>query len=368
MPDIASNGSSSKRRYIAWSTATLVGSLAILAGSGWIWGSRGMAKVPPAPVLKVEPPVLDLGDEGFAEGSLVRGEFRLVNTSTSPLTVRALNTSCSCLASVVDGGKSLPFVIEPSASAGVMLTTTAASIQGLRQSYTVAIDAGPDGAAARDYQATMSFNVIDSIKADPPAVRLYEAPTDALPRGSITLYTYHNSRNVSEPTVRVLDTDRIQAKVTKLATVTDYDSRRMPRYAVEVSFLPAGRPEDIAGTIAIATPGEPSITVPCSCSFQRDQTIEPDRLDVPGKAGQVVERRLFQQFRRQDWREPSVVERPAGSSIEVSRFDDRTNLISIKVTVPDDDDPRRRDGDRIVLASRSGDRKLSIPVHYRREE
>lgn len=120
-------------------------------------------------------------------------------------------------------------------------------------------------------------------------------------------------------------------------------------------------------SIEIVTSGQPKLTVPASCRFRRDLTIEPDKVKVAGKAGDSFERKLFQELKVEDWRSPRVISRPKGCQVEIRQFDDHTNLISVKFSIPKIDEINSHDADNIVLESQEG-RQARIAMRYTREE
>jgi len=317
--------------------------------------------------LRIEPPALRLEDRLFGEGDLVRGHFRVVNASQRPLTINAVRSSCSCVASVAEGERKPPFEIGPSSWTGITLTTTALSIRGSEQSYQIAVEASIEGHRLQDHFANLSFRVADSLKAEPAILRVYEAPNDTRTSRSVVLYTYRDLAELPEPTVRVMGSGLIHASLRRSVQDRDQDRGTVPKFVVTVSIDPVEDADAVAGEIEVVAAGQPPMTIPVACSFRRDFRMDPQSVEASGRPGTRVERDLFQEFSTDRWRDLELVSRPKGCDVEIRPFDKRTNSIPVKVTIPAEGKDLAQT-DYIVFAPRDHSRLIRVPVHYSLEE
>ena len=314
--------------------------------------------------LQITPRVADFGDRVFGEGDSIRARFRLSNSRDRPLTIKAVETSCSCMATVAEGGKSFPLTLGPGASVDLMVSTIAMATRGLDQTYSALIKTEDNAETVRESTVAMSFHVFDALQAEPAAVRIFEAAADSQVRSSFVLFTRRDPREIGEPAIRVLGSERIHAQVRSSRSRDDGDRARLTRYVVDVSVEPGE--EDVAGEIRVETPGESTMTIPVSCFFRRDIRFQPAVLLADVSAGDRFRGEVYQEFASDTWKGPRVFSKPPGSEVSIEPFDPHTNRI--RVSLPARPDPGSRPGaDSIILMSGDGHRTARIPIRYREE-
>ncbi len=319
---------------IIWIGGSAVAALLIVATA------FGVARaIRPGPVaasergLEVLPRVISFKDRVFREGESVKARYRVVNTLNRPTTIEEVRTSCSCMATVAEEGRKFPLVLAPKGSIDITISTSAMSSGGVDQSYTAVIMASVDGLKAREYPISMQFTVADILRSEPTSIQVHEAPTDAPLRSSLVLFTYRDPREIAEPKVRVLGTERIRAVVRRSPTKSDHDRKTLPRFVVDLTVDPGEAGDPVRGEIEVETAGEPTITVPVTFVFKRDISFQPGIALAVGRAGTRVDCDIFQEFKTDVWRDPEVVSKPSRCDVRITRFDTHTNRISLTIPV-----------------------------------
>jgi len=268
------------------------------------------------------------------------------------------------MATVAEGGKTLPLSLAPMGFVDVTITTTANPGAGLEQTYSAIIETDGEGDSPREYPIAMQFVVADILKAESPSLQIHEADADAPANSSLVLFTYRDPRVIAMPTIRVLGSDRIKAEVRASTIQKDHDRKTLPRYVVGVRIEPASGDggELIEGSIEIETPGEAKVTVPVSCSFRSDIRFQPSFVGAGGCVGEVVDRDIYQEFAGDAWKDITVVSKPEGCEVRVSRFDAGTNRIRLTLPVLAADQ-----SGFLVLASSDRLKSVRVPIRYQPE-
>jgi hypothetical protein len=358
----------SARAYRRWLVGALVVCFISLALGFFAVGIGRPSSMPvPERALRVEPPDVRLEDRVYQEGDLVQGKFRLFNDSGAPLTINALRTSCSCLASVAEGQRTVPFMLVPRSGLEIALTTTALAAQGTEQRYQVVVESSDRGRRLPDRYATLFFRVADTLKANPRELRVYEAASDGPTVRSVCFYTYRDTSDVQRPALRVKGSKLIHAVLRDPVRDELHQDHRIARFIVDVMIEPEEDTADITGEIEVEPSGQSPITVPVTCTFQRDCRFQPTALQASGKPGTVVERDLFEEFSSDRWRGIEVVAKPERCVVEIGPFDTRTNKIHVKLVVPPIGPGGARD-EALILAPRDRARSVRIPIHYSLDE
>lgn len=354
--------------YMAWLTASLIGVVALLVAG--LYASTFFRQHDGSPrdlALRIEPQTIRLEEKVYEQGEMVRGKFRLINTCDQPLTIEALRTSCSCLASVAEGERKPPFVLPANSSIEILLSTTALSIQGFDQAYTMQVEASADGRHLPERIAALSFRVADSIKVDPPSLHIYEIPHDVPAELAIRLFTYRDSGAHPEPTIHVRGSKRIHTSLRKPTAPENQEGQTVTQYVMDVRVDPDGDSETVTGEIEVIPTNQPLISIPVTCSFKKECRLQPEAIEASGRPGAVIERDLFQEFSTDHWRQLELVSKPEGSEVRIQPFDARTNVIHVKLTMPPGQDESKR-AESLVLSPHDRSRTIVVPVRYSLEE
>ena len=317
--------------------------------------------------LRIDPPKLDIADRSFYEGDMVRGRFRLVNGSAHPVTVKSIETSCSCLASVAEGGRKPPFELEPSAAIDLSLTTSAVSNRGLKQTYDLVITAESAGKPLTPQAASLSFQVVDSLKAQPQTLRIAEASPYKPAHASVVLFTHRDDRPIADPEIAVSGCTQIRVSLKQVSQTYDDQRKLRPRFVLDVEVTPGEGAEPISGIIDVSAAGEPPTRIPVYCTFQQTIRFDPHSVEAAGRAGAVVEREVYLEASSDDWKSPHAVSVPVGCKVRIEPFDAVTNKMHVTVALPTQD-RKPSTGDFIVLGPRAGKQTIRIPVHYTIED
>ncbi len=336
--------------------------LCVVAGVLWL---RASASAPPRRPLRVEPAVENFGGKIFAETEGVTGDFRLRNTSGRPLVITAVNTSCSCVSSVAQGATKTPFTIASDASIVLTLSTTPLAIRGLEQSFTATIESSAEGKRLPNQYASIVFRVADTLKPEPPELRVYEASEDEPTKHSIVLYTFHDARAFRTPKLALVGSKNMTATIRPSEVAKDDNLKTLPRFIVDLLITPDADNESISGTVDVEIAGQKPLSIPVSCVFRRATRVNPRVLAVAGKAGSVVERDLFQEYPTDEWSKVAVAAKPRGCTVAIGQFDAYTNRIHLTIPIPRD---LKSDESEIVLASSDGSNTKRVPIRYAREE
>jgi hypothetical protein len=167
MPEAIPASLRDRTRYFAWFAASLA-IFVVCAGAAIgvfvFLSARSDRALERA--LRIEPPALRLEDVAFADGDLVRGRFLLVNVSRRTVTINAVRTNCTCVASVAEGERKTPFDLAPSAAAEIAVTTTARAARGALQSYAIAVDSSIGDRLLPERFASLSFRVAGAQSAE----------------------------------------------------------------------------------------------------------------------------------------------------------------------------------------------------------
>lgn len=354
--------------YGAWLVSSLVAIISLFVAG--LYASslfRSVDILPADRSLRIEPQAIHIEDREFGEGEMVRGRFRIINDDDRPLMIDAIQTSCSCLASVTDDHRKPPFPLAPKSSVEITLTTTALSLRGSDQRYSIIVAGSADGQQLPERIAGMTFRVADSLKVDPPSLNILEAPAGKAIERGIRLYTYRDTAIRAEPTIRVRGSAQIRASLRKPLEQEAMDSPTPTHFVVDVRVEPDPDSGPIAGEIEIDTSGQPPISIPVTCSFQQEFRLQPTEIHISGRPGATLERDVFQEFRAERWRHLEIVSRPAGTEVTIHPFDSKTNRIHIKATLPEKGTDPLLDRP-IVLAPGDHSRMLTVPVHFSYEE
>ncbi len=355
--------------YVATVVSTTLAALLVVAGIVYaipiLW--KNPERKPPAVgrYLQVLPKLVTFQDRLFHQGDAVRARFRLVNVEDRPVTIKEIKTSCSCMATVAEGG-TFPLVIGPKSNVAVTVTTTVLAGRGVEQSYSAVVVAQVNGEAAQEYPIALKFQVVDILQARPDSLRIHEAQAHEPARSSFVLFTYRDAREIAMPEVRVRGSDRLRARVRTSPVQQDHELQIRPRYIVEVTIEP-GPDEEVKAEIDIEALGEPKITVPVSCFFRQDVRFQPPVLTVAGQSGTRVACEIFVESRTDAWKEVKIVSKPVGCEIRVERFDSRTNRVRVSLPAVDASEAAKRT-DALIFSSADGSRTAQVPIRYVTEE
>lgn len=362
-------GVGSRASYLAGVTCTTLAALLVVAGIVYaipiLWKTSERERPAARRFLQVLPKLVTFKDRLFRNGEPVQGRFRLVNIGDRPVTIKEIKTSCSCMATVAEGG-TFPLVIGPQSNAAVTVTTTALAARGVEQSYSAAVVAQVEGEAAQEYPISLGFQVVDLFQARPDSLRIHEVEANVTARSSFVLFTYRDTREIAMPEVRVRGSDRVRAQVRTSPVRKNHDLQILPRYIVEVTIEP-GPDEEVRAEIDVATSGEPKVTVPVSCFFRQDIRFQPSVLTVAGQAGTRVTCEIYAESRTDAWKDFKVVSKPAGCETRVERFDSRTNRVRVSLPVVEASMAAGR-ADALVFSCADGSRTAQVPIRYLPEE
>ena len=155
-------GSDGRPRYAFLSLGTAV--ILLSAAGGIIYGipalqaRRDRMQVPARQVLQVLPKGSGFGDRVFADGEGVRANFRLVNVQDASITIKSVRTSCSCMATLAEGGRPFPVTLGPKSHVDISISTTALAARGLDQVYSAVVEA-ESGGGTYESPITVQFHV-----------------------------------------------------------------------------------------------------------------------------------------------------------------------------------------------------------------
>jgi hypothetical protein len=343
-------------------SSTLFLAVVAFAMSRSVWQGRR-----PAPGLEVEPSAADITDKVYIRGEKVKAVFHLRNPTDRDITVRSIQTSCSCMVSAVEGGSKPPFVIPAAGQAAFSLSANTSRMLKPVQDFHAGVISAQDGKALPELPVTLRLRVDDPLRAYPPLVRLARASVDHPTEWSAVLATMSPDTSVDTPEVKVSDPDLMRASIVEIKPgmkVNDVPGC-VPRYLLRVSILPQRGRAATTGSIQLSSRGRGLTEIPVECSFKEDYRLWPDSIDVEGQPGETIDRKLYYEPISSGWTDIHPVSLPDGVRIETGRYGDTTKILRLRITIPS----KGPDGSRtlrreITLGFPGNDKLIRIPVDY----
>lgn len=356
-----SQSSGNVRQPIARRLALLL-ALLVLIGCGVALGSLLAGRLRRAESLAVEPPVADLTGTIHPEGEPVHARSRLVNTLAEPVVVKEIGTSCTCTASLVEGGKTLPLTIEPGGAIGFQLEVhPIAQPPDLIQTVRAVLRSECAGQPLPPAVAMVRLRAEDAVKPEPPVIRIGDAPIGEPVIRQVALTTVSPHTKVGPPEVTVSDPKAIRAQVVAGGPGGLFDDRLTSHYRIEVE-LSAGRgAKAISASIDIRVDGRVR-RVPIACTFRRPYRLSKEHIEIAGRPGETAAEEVYYEAREPGWEEPEVVAVPRGLNVAVKPFDAATHVLCIIASVPKPSAPR--DELAITLRPKGRDDQITIPIRY----
>jgi hypothetical protein len=318
--------------------------------------------------LEVEPRVVDITDRVYIRGENVKAVFRLYNRTDRDITVRAIRTSCTCMASAVEGGSKPPFVIPGGGQAAFSLSANTSRMVKPVQDFHAGVMSAQDGKALPDLSVALRMRVEDPLRAYPAELRLAGASVDHPTEWSAVLATLSPDTSVDTPEVKVSDPDLMRASIVEVKPgmkVQDVPGC-VPRYVLRVSILPQRGSAATTGSIQLSSRGRGLAEIPVECSFKEDYRLWPDSVNVEGKPGETIDRKLYYEPISPGWNDIHPVSVPDGVRIETGHHEGSTKILLLRISIPSkvrgDSGTLRRE---VTLGFSGNDKLIRIPVDYR---
>ncbi len=312
--------------------------------------------------LKIDPPAVKVTDRVFGEAEVIKQVYTITNPLKVAVTVRELSTSCSCLATVPNGKTKPPFVLEPGDSAEVELETITRATGDPDQSYAITVNAEAEGKPLPECVASWSFQVENSIKAEPARITILNIRAGTPVKNKLVLYTNAGEESLKDYTLSVSKPKLIHARLVKLAgsSNTEVGHRYQPRFALETTIDAAD--ETVSGEIEVKKSGVSAVKIPVYCSFTQPYNLRPRKLDVQGPPGKRVARRVFFESSEPEWKDIEIVEKSRGVEVELRQFDATTREIRLTIEIPRAGGVETSRNLSVVLAGKDKSSRVAIPI------
>lgn len=284
--------------------------------------------------LSVEPRTLDLSDKIAKEDEYVSGRFQVSNPLDRPVVVKQLQTSCGCMVSSFEDGRSPPITLSPGETAAfIMKGHTTAQVQLLQRFYT-AIVSESAGRPLPEASAVLICRVEDPLKAYPDSVVLGSLPLDQPTRRKVVLSTASPATRIETAQASTSDPVSILCRLApNRAEGVNGDGRRT-HYDLEVTIVPRPGSDAISGSIKVVA-GDQRLTIPVECTFKKPYRLSQAAVRVEGRPGEVVAREIFYEFSEPAWSAPRIVRSSADVDAEIASFDASTKVVRMRIRVPE---------------------------------
>jgi len=314
-----------------------------------------------AKAMVVEPATANLTDKAHREDEIVRSRFRLANPLSRPITVKEIATSCSCTASLVEGGKTTPLTLDPGEAVDFWLETHPIPQADLIQVVRAVISSECDGQPLPTTVAMMRILVEDPPKPVPASIQVGDAPVGEPVKRQFVLTTASASTKVGRPQVTVSDPSMIRAALVEGGPTGLFEDHLTGHYRIDVEFVANRDVDSIDGHVDVRVDGR-AIRIPVVCRFHRPYRLSQKTIRIEGRPGDMVVRDLYYESLEPGWEQPEVLSIPTDVELAVKPFDATTRVLTIRARVPEaGKEPANRD---IILRPRGRDDRITIPISY----
>jgi hypothetical protein len=347
------------------SLAIVVGIVIVTIGVMMLGRIRSLATAASATSrsISIEPRSARLVDRTYREGDVVTAHFSIINPLERPVTIKAIHTSCSCMATVTEQGPSPPFNMAPGGKVAFLVRGGVRSGPELEQSYSIQVESSCGDEPLPECFADVIFRAEDSVKAYPFDIKIAGVPTAEPIHRKIYLYKTTAWDGGQPPGLRVSNPESVRTSITAISeNPPDFALKDFRvQFQIDVTIVPPRSLARISTTIDVLSEnGQTLLTIPVECEYEREYRLSSDHVDVEGTAGSIIKREMFFESDSPAWRELAVTAVPDGVTAKVEVFDATTRVVRLTFRMPGAN--QGNDGE-IVLRSRDGTRSIKIPFH-----
>ncbi len=300
----------------------LIGGLAIFAP----WYPKRHA-------LQLEPAEAELMDRVYPEFEMIQSQFRLTNQSESPVLIKGIQTSCSCTAAAIEPYAKFPVLLPSHQSMRVNLQINPRAKAEDVQTFRAMIASEQKGRALPERDFSLRVRVEDPLKAVPPSLSIALSEPERQVSRRLDLVTQSKLTKVGRLEVRTSHPRVIQATLRETKESSPQFFSGVSRFFVETTLsLPEGDSSLLSGSIDVLEDGRVRIHIPVESYVKLPYRLSQEVLDVRDLASNVVDREIFYETYNPLWKDLEVQSVPKGVELSITRFDDSSQKLKIRVT------------------------------------
>ena len=341
--------------YLALATVAAAATLAVRAALGR----------PPAGLIAV-PERIDHADRPYSEGEEVVSKFRIANPLKQPILIEAVYPGCSCTIVSGDGAAKAGVRIAPGGFAELGLVTTIRPGRDAVQEFATNVVASCGGRPLAPLRLVVSMKVKDPLKAYPQGIQAVGVPAGRPLSKTIVLFTRKGKVDPARLTLDSSD-DRLVRGTLVAASSSEMDQFPggfVTHYKIEATVEPIEPGRSIAASLSVMDGLREVLRLPVNCTAARPYQLSVDRIELEGRPGEVVSTSVYYEANDRAWRGLRAGRSPDGLTMAVEPFDERTEVIRLKATLPE-----RTPAGPLSVSFSAGDGKptVTIPVVIRVE-
>jgi len=309
--------------------------------------------------------IADLTSKVFEPGTPVSATFRLVNPVGKPVLVKSFLTSCSCVASEVEGGKAPPFLLNPGQSAEFVVRTTVQSRPEPVQTFRVLIESESEGKPLPELSAAVLVRVEDGLMSFPESITAVNLPFERPQCPEVFLFTHSSVNSLRKPMLVVSDPEVIKATVVeKTSSILDKD-RFKTHYAIQTTLMPKAGHSSFTGWIKVLVGDRLISNIPIRCSFKQPYRLSQDAVEIRGRAGETVTQTIFYEAGDSSWSGIASLSTPRDVQVHIEPFDKTSDVIKVTAKVLSKDQQISKGASaRLEFAVSDTKQRITIPIRY----
>jgi hypothetical protein len=325
-------------------------SLAVRAGLGR--SSAGLVAVPDR---------VDLDERLYSTGEVALSKFRITNPLKKPVRVDAIHSACSCTVVPREAALQSGTTIEPGGSQDLWISTTVRPGRDAAQEFATDVLASSEGRSLPPLRLAVSMRIKDPLKAYPQGIRIADVPAGQPLRKTIVLFTRNGKIDPSELTLVSSDERSVRGTLSPASTsqMDQFAGGFVTHYKIEVTVAPIEPGRSISATLGVMDGSQTLLSLPIICTADQPYRLSEDRIELEGRAGEIVSRSLYFEANDRAWRGLRAGQCPEGLTLALEPFDERTTVIRVKARVPEQAPERPW---TLSLLAGDGKREVVIPV------
>jgi hypothetical protein len=309
--------------------------------------------------------IADLTSKMYQTGTPVSATFRLVNPAGKPVLVKGYATSCSCVASEVEGGKAPPFLLGPGESAEFIVRTILQPRREPVQTFRVVIESECEGKPLPELTAAMLVRVEDGLMSLPESITAVNLPFERSQCPEVFLFTHSAVNSLRKPTLVVSDPEVIKAAVVeKTSSILDKD-RFKTHYAIQTTLVPKAGRSSFTGWIKVLVGDRLISNIPIRCSFKQPYRLSQDAVEIRGRVGETVTQTVYYEAADPSWNGIASISTPRDVQVHIEPFDKTSDVIKVTAKVFSKDQQISVDAnERLEFAVSDTKQRITIPISY----
>ncbi len=319
---------------------------------------RAVLGQPPTGLI-AHPERIDHVARPYAEGEEVVSKFRIANPLKRSIRVDAVHPGCSCTIVSGDGATMVGVTIAPGCTSELRLATTIRPGKDAVQEFATTVVASCEGRPLAPLRLVVSMKVKDSLKAYPQGIQVVEVPAGRPLSQTIVLFTRNGKVDPVELTLVSSDDHLIHGT---LSAATSSEMDQFPggfvtHYKIEATVAAIEPGRSIAASLSLMDGLREVLRLPVNCTAAQPYQLSEDRIELDGRAGEVVSRSLYYEANDRAWRGLRAGQCPDGLKISVEPFDGRTEVIRVEARIPE-----RAPAPPLFVSFSAGDGKQQVPI------